>query len=189
MTIIKLRRGLSAVLAEQNPLLREGEPCVEVDTGKLKIGNGVLCWLQLGYLSGEGAPGPQGEPGANGTDGADGQSAYQLAVALGFVGTEGQWLLSLKGEPGSAGVTGSPGAKGDTGSQGPQGIQGPKGDTGLQGPKGDTGDQGPQGIQGPKGDTGNTGAAGTSYTGPKITTASSAPASPTAGDVWIDTSS
>lgn len=186
MTIFKLRRGLAAVLAEKNPLLQEAEPCFEVDTGKLKIGNGVSRWLQLGYLSGEGAPGPQGEPGTNGTDGVNGQSAYQVAVSAGFVGTEGQWLLSLKGEPGSAGATGSPGPKGDTG---PQGIQGPKGDTGDPGPKGDQGDPGPQGIQGPKGDTGDTGAAGASYTGPKITTSSSAPSAPTVGDVWIDTSS
>lgn len=127
MAIIKFRRGLSAVLAEKNPLLREGEPCIELDTGKLKIGNGISRYLQLGYLSGEGAPGPQGEPGINGTDGADGLSAYELAQGSGFVGTEAQWLLSLKGEPGPAGTPGSPGAEGPIG---------PKGDTGDVGPAG-----------------------------------------------------
>jgi len=189
MITFKFRRGLAAVLALRNPVLREGEPVFEADTGKLKIGDGVKTWSQLGYLSGEGAPGPQGEPGINGTDGTDGQSAYQIAVALGFVGTEGDWLLSLKGEPGPAGAPGSPGPKGDTGDTGPQGIQGSQG---IQGPKGDTGDTGPQGIQGPKGDkgdTGDTGPAGASYTGPKITTASVAPSTPSVGDVWIDTSS
>lgn len=34
---------------------------------------------------------------------ADGASAYQIAVANGFVGTEQQWLDSLKGEPGAPG--------------------------------------------------------------------------------------
>jgi hypothetical protein len=159
MTTIKFRRGLSAVLSIKNPLLREGEPCFEVDTGKIKIGDGILTWLQLDYLSGEGSPGPQGEPGVDGTDGVDGASAYQLALASGFVGTLSQWLLSLKG------------AKGDTGDIGPQGTQG------IQGVKGDTGDDGPAGAD------------GADYTGPSITAGSIAPSSPSIGDVWIDTSS
>lgn len=189
MTTIKFRRGLAAVLALRNPLLREGEPGFEVDTGKLKIGNGVSRWLDLGYLSGEGSPGPQGDPGADGTDGVDGASAYQLALASGFVGTESAWLLSLKGAKGDTG---------DVGPQGSQGIQGVKGDTGnagsqgIQGVKGDTGDVGPTGPKGDKGDTGNTGPAGadgSDYTGPTITSSSVAPSSPSVGDVWIDTSS
>lgn len=32
-----------------------------------------------------------------------GKSAYEVAVAHGFEGTEGEWLLSLKGEPGEKG--------------------------------------------------------------------------------------
>jgi hypothetical protein len=95
--------------------------------------------------------GETGPAGADGADGADGDSAYEVAVANGFVGTELQWLASLVGPKGD---------KGDTGDQGPQGIQGIQGDPG---PKGDTGDQGPQGIQGdpgPKGDTGDQGPQG-----------------------------
>lgn len=76
--------------------------------------------------------------------------------------------------------------EGVPGPPGPPGTPGLKGDTGDKGDKGDTGNQG---IQGLKGDTGDTGPAGASYTGPKITVASSAPSSPTTGDVWIDTSS
>lgn len=37
-----------------------------------------------------------------GTPGTNGQSAYQIAVAGGFVGTEAQWLASLEGPPGGA---------------------------------------------------------------------------------------
>lgn len=80
---------------------------------------------------------------APGTPGADGKSAYDIAVANGFVGTVAAWLSSLKGEKGDTGAkgaTGSAGAKGDTGSQGL------KGDTGAKGEKGDTGAKGADGF-------------------------------------------
>lgn len=44
-----------------------------------------------------GSVGPAGPPGADGAPGADGESAYQVAVDNGFVGTEAEWLESLKG--------------------------------------------------------------------------------------------
>jgi hypothetical protein len=40
----------------------------------------------------------------NGIPGADGASAYEIAVANGFVGTEAAWLASLQGAPGADGV-------------------------------------------------------------------------------------
>ena len=52
--------------------------------------------------------------------GAAGESAYQAALDNGFVGTEVEWLASLKGDKGD---------KGDTGDQGIQGLKGDKGDT------------------------------------------------------------
>ena len=66
----------------------------------------------------------------------DGQSAYTLAVQLGFTGSEADWIASLKGA---------------TGPQGPQGPTGPQGATGARGPTGATGPQGPRGPQGPAG--------------------------------------
>lgn len=39
-----------------------------------------------------------------GIDGEDGASAYEIAVANGFVGTESDWLLSLHGTDGTDGV-------------------------------------------------------------------------------------
>lgn len=45
--------------------------------------------------------------GARGQDGEDGKSAYQIAIANGFVGTEPEWLASLKGTPGTTGENGS----------------------------------------------------------------------------------
>ena len=50
--------------------------------------------------------------------GSAGKSAYQIALDNGFVGTEQQWLLSLKGETGATGATGAKGDKGDKGDKG-----------------------------------------------------------------------
>lgn len=75
----------------------------------------------------------------------DGQSAYALAVQLGYTGSEAAWIASLKGAKGDKGATGA------TGPQGPQGPQGPGGATGARGATGATGPRGPQGPQGPAG--------------------------------------
>ena len=66
----------------------------------------------------------------SGGAGTPGKSAYDIAVENGFIGTEEEWLASLKGEKGDKGD------KGDTGEQGPQGPQGIQGETGSQGPQG-----------------------------------------------------
>lgn len=76
----------------------------------------------------------------------DGQSAYALAVQLGFTGSEADWIASLKGAKGDKGDTGAQGPKGETGATGPQGPQGPTGATGARGPTGATGPQGPAGA-------------------------------------------
>lgn len=90
--------------------------------------------------------GEKGDPGA---------SAYEIAVENGFIGTETEWLASLKGEKGDQGEQGIQGEKGDTGSQGLQGIQGVQG---PKGEKGDTGEKGEPGIQGADGAKGESGA-------------------------------
>ena len=74
-----------------------------------------------------GPQGPKGDPGDTGDKGAQGKSAYDLWLEAGNVGTEADFLLSLKG---------------DQGETGPQGPKGDPGDTGPQGPKGDPGDPG-----------------------------------------------
>lgn len=50
--------------------------------------------------------------GDTGQTGADGKSAYQVAVANGYSGTEQEWLASLKGAAGSNGTNGTNGADG-----------------------------------------------------------------------------
>lgn len=98
--------------------------------------------------------------------GATGASAYEIAVEHGFVGTEEEWMDSLKGADGADGVSGQDGKDGVTPEIGisvetlppekeatvtktgtleapcfslgiPRGEQGPKGDPG---PKGEAGD-------------------------------------------------
>ena len=76
----------------------------------------------------------------------DGQSAYALAVQLGYTGSEAAWIASLKGAKGDKGDTGAQGPKGETGATGPQGPQGPTGATGARGPTGAPGPQGPAGA-------------------------------------------
>lgn len=76
----------------------------------------------------------------------DGQSAYALAVQLGFTGSEEDWIASLKGAKGDKGDTGAQGPEGATGATGPQGRQGPTGATGATGPRGPQGPQGPAGA-------------------------------------------
>jgi hypothetical protein len=110
-----------------------GEPGVELDTGKVKIGDGVQAWSNLPYFLDEedvavliaqmieaavleGVPGPAGK------------SAYQVAVDNGFVGTEPQWLASLVGPQGDPGP---PGADGDDGAPGTPGADGSDGAPGL----------------------------------------------------------
>lgn len=120
-------------------------------------------------------PAPGGGPGP----GPAGESAYQVAVAAGFVGTVSEWLASLIGPTGADGSDGADGQDGATGAQGPQGAQGATGPTGSTGPKGDQGDDGPEGPQGdagPKGDTGETGPQGD--TGPQGATGATGPQPP-----------
>ena len=116
-------------------------------------------------------------------------TAYGIAVKHGFVGTEAEWLATLKGEKGDPAVNlGSydsydtfisehpTGEDGDVYIVGTQfyawengdwkdkgSWQGPKGDKGDQGEKGDAGPRGPAGQTGepgPKGDTGEPGPQG-----------------------------
>ena len=50
-TIFQVKRGQSAAWFNSNPVLRVGEPGFEIDTGKLKIGDGVTAWNDLNYLT------------------------------------------------------------------------------------------------------------------------------------------
>lgn len=68
--------------------------------------------------------------------GKDGESAYQIAVDNGFVGTEEEWLASLRGRDGIDGRDGKDGRNGVDGKPGLDGRDGIDGKDGLDGRNG-----------------------------------------------------
>lgn len=51
VTKLKIRRDNSAIWILINPVLEQGEPAVELDTGKMKIGDGERPYVELPYTS------------------------------------------------------------------------------------------------------------------------------------------
>ena len=74
--------------------------------------------------------------------GKDGKSAYEIAIEHGFVGTETEWLESLKGVDGKDGVNGKDGCDGRNGVDGLPGKDGKDGADGLPGRDGINGSDG-----------------------------------------------
>lgn len=83
--------------------------------------------------------------------GKDGKSAYEIAVEYGFVGTETEWLESLKGVDGKDGVNGKNGCDGRNGVDGLPGKDGKDGADGVPGHNGADGKNGVDGINGSDG--------------------------------------
>ena len=50
-TTFQFKRGTAQRWIEVNPILKQGEPGFEYDTGRLKIGDGVTSWTSLPYVS------------------------------------------------------------------------------------------------------------------------------------------
>jgi hypothetical protein len=50
-TQIKLRRDTASNWSSANPVLGSGEPGLETDTRKLKIGDGTTAWSSLAYIN------------------------------------------------------------------------------------------------------------------------------------------
>jgi hypothetical protein len=98
-----------------------GDGWISEDTGHLWVWNGDD-WVDAGNITG-----PAGADGADGIDGIDGASAYEVAVANGFVGTEAAWLESLIGPQGETGATGATGPQGPAGADGVDGVDGTDG--------------------------------------------------------------
>ena len=94
--IIQIRRDTAANWTAENPVLADGEIGLERGNEYWKVGDGVTAWNSLPYVG----VGPQGPKGNTGATGPEGDSAYEVAVANGFTGTEVEWLVSLGGIPG-----------------------------------------------------------------------------------------
>lgn len=116
--VFQLRRGTAVEWTSEDPVLRAGEPGVELDTQRFKFGNGSTHWSGLPYFD------------------------NHVVVAQMIADAVIEGVPGPPGPTGPAGATGIQGPKGDTGNAGATGPQGPKGDTG------DTGPQGPQGNTG-----------------------------------------
>ena len=134
-------------------------------------GNGTLTFT---YANGatyttptlSGIQGPAGPVGPTGATGADGQSAYDLWLAQGNIGTVQDFLSTsayqiwlAQGNTGTAQDFLNT-LVGPSGPQGPQGFQGLAGNDGATGPQGPQGPQGIQGVAGPSGASGTAGPAG-----------------------------
>ena len=109
--------------------------------------------------------------------GEAGKSAYDIAVEHGFVGTEEEWLESLRGPQGEKGEQGEQGPQGEKGEQGEAGtpgttpsitinedgywvINGEVTDVKAEGQDGEDGKDGQDGASGPQGPSGTPGADG-----------------------------
>ena len=114
---IQLKRGTYRAFFNINPILLEGQPAFEIDTNRLKIGNGISHYNDLPYI-GEGHDGKsayelwldQGHTGSV-EDFLDslvgvGKSAYEFWLDLGNVGTIEDFINSLKGDTGERGPEG-----------------------------------------------------------------------------------
>lgn len=86
------RRGNAAQWAVTNPVLESGELGIELDTKKLKLGDGRTSWNSLVYVGGT-VPGEKGVVGDVGPAGPSGP--------LGGIGPKG--IVGDQGDPGDAG--------------------------------------------------------------------------------------
>ena len=50
-TTFQFKRGTAQRWVEVNPILKQGEPGFEYDTGKVKIGDGMTSWTSLPYIN------------------------------------------------------------------------------------------------------------------------------------------
>ena len=118
---IQLRRGDAADWTATNPLLAEGEVGVEIDTLKLKVGNGVDNWNTLPYFGSAGTvtsvamsvpTGLQvsGSPiTTSGTLGVTLQSGYSIPTTASQTNWDTAYTDRLKWDGGSSGLTASTG--------------------------------------------------------------------------------
>jgi len=165
---IQIRRDSSTNWETNNPVLLQGEFGYEFDSGKLKVGNGVDSWNQLGYAF-VGTDGTSGVDGATGPTGATGAGVptgglpNQVLAKLSGLDYDYQWMY-LQGSTGETGAIGPAGPTGVDGTSGTSGLTGVTGADGTSGTSGINGVTGAAGTSGTSGINGLTGAAGTSGT-------------------------
>ena len=93
-TRIQLRRDTAANWTSNNPVLADGEPGYEKDTGFFKYGNGVDDWNTLPYSSTGGSQGATGVAGLQGDTGLQGVTG-PAGVGGGGGGTVSEFEIRL----------------------------------------------------------------------------------------------
>ena len=115
--VIKVFRGKAQSFKIKNPILDNGDIAYEIDTHKIKVGDGnreynkipystdsaYEAWLSLGN-SGTVEDFLESLKGEDGKDGVgkDGKSAYELWLENGNIGTENDFINSLSGRDGKS---------------------------------------------------------------------------------------
>ena len=84
---LQFKRGSATAFRLQNPILLEGQPAWEIDTYRLKIGDGETRYNKLQYV---------------GHDAKNGKSAYELWLEAGHTGTVDEFLEACEGKPGKS---------------------------------------------------------------------------------------
>ena len=116
------------VQADDSFWVYDGTASAWVNGGSIQGPQGIQGEQGIQGIQGKtGVDGIQGIQGETGASGADGPSAYEVAVAGGFVGTEAEWLLSLVGEQG---------IQGEVGPAGPTAVSADAGNTTVLGTDG-----------------------------------------------------
>lgn len=90
-------QGIPGPVGPTGPIGLTGPQGQKGDTG-LQGPQGLVGPQGLtGPMGPQGPVGPQGPTGQSGVNGINGKSAYEIAVANGFSGTQSEWLASLVG--------------------------------------------------------------------------------------------
>ncbi|TAA42931.1 hypothetical protein EAT51_04325 [Pseudoxanthomonas winnipegensis] len=112
----RVRGGTAADLVTVNEIPLERELVVEVDTGKMKLGDGVTAWIDLDYISSGGADGLEMRVNAGYVQyTTDGTLWHDLIATADLAGPPG--------DPGAPGDDGAPGAPGEPGEPGADGRE------------------------------------------------------------------
>lgn len=136
-------KGERGEKGEQGPAGERGEPGEVGPPGARGERGEVGPTGPVGERGLDGAIGPRGERGERGHDaiglvgppgerGERGLSAFEVAKAGGYVGSEVEWLLSLRGKDGASGLNGVAGQNGQDGRDGRDGERGERGRDALE---------------------------------------------------------
>lgn len=106
-TTIQIRRDVSANWAVKNPTLAGGEFGYELDTARLKIGDGVTPWNYLNYFAGAGGGGGGGGSGTVTSVNAASNDLDITGVPITVAGTINLNLKSVGVVSGTYGSTGT----------------------------------------------------------------------------------